>query len=99
VKTGSTGVLPKSAVKGNCYATGARNQEISSYFPGVIAIAQNKLLFRGSCRPCGSLKAVSDFSQEQRRLLADISPDDWVVAIATALLAFVLLGILPRMFW
>jgi hypothetical protein len=45
------------------------------------------------------LKAVSDFSQEQRRLLADISPDDWLVAIATALLAFVLLGILPRMFW
>jgi hypothetical protein len=45
------------------------------------------------------LKAVSDFPQEQRHLLADISPDDWVVAVATALLAFVLLGILPRMFW
>jgi hypothetical protein len=45
------------------------------------------------------LKAVSDFSQEERHFLADISPDDWVVAIATALLAFFLLGILPRMFW
>jgi len=98
-KIGSTGVLPKPVVKGNCYVFGAWNQKISSYFPGVIAIAQNKLLFTGSCRACGSLKAVSDFPQEQRRLLANISPDDWVVAIATALLAFVLLGILPRMFW
>jgi hypothetical protein len=99
VKTGSTGVLPKPAATGNCYATDAWNREISSYFPWVIAIAQNKLLFTGSCRPCGSLKAVSDFPQEQRHLLADISPDGWVAAVATALLAFVLLGILPRMFW
>ncbi len=27
------------------------------------------------------------------------APEDWLVAIATALLAFVLLGILPRLFW
>jgi hypothetical protein len=45
------------------------------------------------------LPAVSDFPQEQRHLLADVSPEDWVVAIGTALLALVLLGILPRMFW
>jgi hypothetical protein len=66
---------------------------------GLIAVAQNKFLFKGSCRPCGSLKAVSDLPQEQRHLLAHISPDDWLVALATALLAFALLGVLPRLFW
>jgi len=42
---------------------------------------------------------VTDFPQDQRRVVARISPEDWLVAIATALLAFVLLGILPRLFW
>jgi len=45
------------------------------------------------------LKAVSDFPQEQRRFLAHVSPEDWLVALITALAAFVLLGILPRLFW
>ena len=43
--------------------------------------------------------AVTDFPQEQRHVMARISSEDWLVAIATALLAFVLLGILPRLFW
>jgi hypothetical protein len=98
-KTGSTGVLPKPAAKGNCCVPGGVKQEISSYFPGLIAIAQNKLLFKGSWRPCGSLKAVSDLPQEQRRLLAHVSPEDWLVALITAVAAFVLLGVLPRLFW
>jgi len=45
------------------------------------------------------LKAVSDLPQEQRHLLAHVSPEDWLVALATALVAFVLLGVLPRLFW
>jgi hypothetical protein len=45
------------------------------------------------------LQAVTDLPQEQRPLLADVSPDDWLVAIGTALLALLLLGILPRLFW
>jgi hypothetical protein len=42
---------------------------------------------------------ATDFPQEQRRILAQVSPEDWLIAIATALLAFVLLGVLPRLFW
>ena len=42
---------------------------------------------------------MTDFPQDQRRVLAPEAPEDWLVAIATALLAFVLLGILPRLFW
>jgi hypothetical protein len=42
---------------------------------------------------------VSDFPQEQRRGMAHVLPEDWIVAIGTALLALVLLGILPRVFW
>jgi hypothetical protein len=45
------------------------------------------------------LKAVSDLPQEQRHLLAHVSPEDWLVALITALAAFVLLGVLPRLFW
>jgi hypothetical protein len=45
------------------------------------------------------LQAVTDLPQEQRPLLAGVSPDDWLVAIGTALLALLLLGILPRLFW
>jgi hypothetical protein len=49
MKTGSIGVLRKPAGKGNCCAREIRKQEISSYFPALIAVAQNKLLFGGSC--------------------------------------------------
>ncbi len=42
---------------------------------------------------------MTDFPQEQRHVLARVSPEDWLVAIATALVAFVLLGVLPRLFW
>jgi hypothetical protein len=42
---------------------------------------------------------VTDFSQDERRVLAPGAPEDWVIALATALIAFVLLGILPRLFW
>ena len=42
---------------------------------------------------------VTDFPQELRHLLTAAPPEDWLVAIATAFLAFVLLGVLPRLFW
>jgi hypothetical protein len=47
-KTGSTGVLCKAAGKGNCCVAQTRKQEISSYFPALIAVAQNNLLFSPS---------------------------------------------------
>jgi hypothetical protein len=39
---------------------------------------------------------VTDFPHDPQRLLARLSLDSWAVAIATALLALILLGILPR---
>jgi hypothetical protein len=42
---------------------------------------------------------VTDFPDDPQRLPARLSLDDWAVAIATSLLALILLGILPRMFW
>jgi hypothetical protein len=46
-KTGSIGVLLWPAREGNCCALGNLTQEISSYFPWLIANAQNKLLSNG----------------------------------------------------
>jgi hypothetical protein len=42
---------------------------------------------------------MSDFPHEQPRILAQASADDWAAAIATALLALILLGLLPRVLW
>jgi hypothetical protein len=42
---------------------------------------------------------VTDFPHDPQRLLARWSLDAWAVAITTALLAFILLGILPRVHW
>jgi len=42
---------------------------------------------------------VTDFSQEQASGEAPVAPEDWVLALGTALLALLLLGILPRLFW
>jgi hypothetical protein len=98
-KIGSSGVLLKAVTTGNCCALRGIKQETSSYFPLLIAVTRNRLLFNGFWRPCGSLKAVSDLPQQQRHLLAHVSPEDWLVALATALVAFVLLGVLPRLFW
>jgi len=45
---------------------------------------------------------VTDFPHHPhhpQRLLARLRLDSWAVAIATALLALILLGILPRIHW
>ena len=39
---------------------------------------------------------MSDFPHQQQRRLARRSADDWAAAVALALLAFILLGVLPR---
>ena len=41
---------------------------------------------------------MTDFPHEQPNGLTHVSAQDWLVALATALLALLLLGILPRMF-
>jgi hypothetical protein len=45
------------------------------------------------------LTPVTDFPHHPQRPLARLSLDGWAVAIATALLALILLGILPRIYW
>jgi len=40
-----------------------------------------------------------ELPQEQRHLLAHVSPEDWLVALVSALAAFFLLGVLPRLLW
>jgi hypothetical protein len=47
---GDTGVLLKAAWNGMSCIIFGQKREISSYFPVVIAVAQNNLLFSGSCR-------------------------------------------------
>jgi hypothetical protein len=42
---------------------------------------------------------MSDFPHEQQRVLTRVSADEWAAAIATALLALILLGVLPRVLW
>jgi putative exporter of polyketide antibiotics len=42
---------------------------------------------------------VTDFPNDERRLLAPVVPEDWLIALATALVAFLLLGVVPRLFW
>jgi len=39
---------------------------------------------------------VTDFPHERRDAGTQIAAEDWVVAIAAALLAFILLGLVPR---
>ena len=42
---------------------------------------------------------MTDFPQDPQRLLARLSLHDWAVAIATALLALILFGIVPHFRW
>ena len=42
---------------------------------------------------------MTDFPDDPQRLSARLALDDWAVAIATSLLALILLGILPRIHW
>ena len=42
---------------------------------------------------------MTDFPHDERGVLAPVVPEDWLIALATALIAFGLLGILPRLFW
>lgn len=42
---------------------------------------------------------MTDFPHEPQRLLARVSLEDWAVAIVSALLALILLGVLPHVHW
>ena len=42
---------------------------------------------------------MTDFPRDERRVLAPTVAQDWLIALATALIALMLLGVLPRVFW
>ena len=72
---------PRSRAEGNCYASLAQRQEISSYFPPLIAVAQNKLLFNGSwhgSRPqCPPLSRPSPIPRRSRKRTSPCSTARW----------------------
>jgi len=49
--------------------------------------------------PAKGAFTVTDFPRDERHILAPAGLQDWLIAIATAFAAFVLLGVLPRLFW
>jgi hypothetical protein len=42
---------------------------------------------------------MTDFSHERQRFFAQAAVENWLLAIVTALLALIFLGILPHMNW
>ena len=42
---------------------------------------------------------MTDFPQDHPQIVRRSALEDWLIAAATALVALVLLGILPRLFW
>ena len=42
---------------------------------------------------------MTDFPQDHPHVVPRSALEDWLIAIATALVALVLLGIVPRLFW
>jgi hypothetical protein len=42
---------------------------------------------------------MTDFPHERRRLFGQAALENWLVAVITALLAFIFLGIVPHMYW
>lgn len=92
----ATGVLCTGAGKGNCYALSDLMEQKSSYFPVLIAVLKNNLLLRGSC--CGKLGAVpmSDVPHKSERVSG---LEAWALALATALIALIAVGVVPHVHW
>jgi hypothetical protein len=42
---------------------------------------------------------MSDFTHQPQRFLARLSVDSWAVAIASALVVLIVLGVLPHISW
>jgi hypothetical protein len=72
---------------------------MSLIFRHLLRLRRISFYLGGASRLCRSTPYVSDFPQHQRNDLAQVSPEDWLLALGAALLALVLLGILPHMFW
>lgn len=91
-----TGVLHNASGEANCYAGGRLKKQISSYFRALIAVFQNNLLLSGSRGSVTGAGPMSDFSHEPERISR---LEAWSLALATALVALIAIGIVPHMHW
>ena len=91
-----TGVLHNTSGKGNCYAVGRPGKQISSYFRALIAVLQNNLLVIGSRGSVTGADPMSDFPHEPERISG---LEAWALALATALVALIAIGIVPHVHW
>src|SRR4249920_238792 len=91
-----TGVLHNPSREGNCYAAWGPKKQISSYFRALIAVLQNNLLLIGSRGSVTGASPMSDFSHEPERISRR---EAWALALATALVALIAIGIVPHVHW
>ena len=91
-----TGVLHNASGEANCYAGGRLKKQISSYFRALIAISQNNLLLSGSRGSVAGAGPMSDFPHESERISG---LEAWALALATALVALIAIGIVPHVHW
>jgi hypothetical protein len=87
---------PKTTVGRRLSSLAAPKERIIAYFPWVIAVCEQNLLLIGCCCSDGSWNPMSDLPHEQSRLTA---VDSWALAIATAFVVLIVIGVLPRMSW
>ena len=91
-----TGVLHNTSGEGKCYAAGPPKKQISSYFRALIAVLQNNLLLNGSRSSVTGAGPMSDFPHESERISG---LEAWALALATALVALIAIGIVPHVHW
>src|SRR5262245_58096588 len=91
-----TGVLHNGSREGNCYAAGRPRKQISSYFRALIAVLQNNLLLIGSRGSVTGAGPMTDFPHKSERVSA---LEAWALALATALVALIAIGIVPHVHW
>ena len=91
-----TGVLHNTSREGNCYAACPLKKQISSYFRALIAVLQNNLLLNGSRGSVTGAGPMSDFPHDSERISG---LEAWALALATALVALIAIGIVPHMHW
>ena len=72
-------------------------KQISSYFRALIAVLQNNLLLIGSRGSCEREQARCPISSHESERISRL--EAWALALATALVALIAIGIVPHVHW